>query len=770
MDEALLGWLAGLDEKRLAGLLAVRADVLRPVPPRRLAELAGRLSAPDSVYLALSRSPLPCLLLAETVLVAARAGRPLMGLLPDGFDCDDLLDQLERRALVWRDGDGLRICSALLQVLPTPLGLGPGLAEVLAQVTVADLTEMLKRLGGAGTGRKAVLVDSVAAILADHERLAALITRAPEGTRDLLDGFVWQGPVQTLDEFPHVSYYQQRPMTPARWAREHGLVWNVDWEGTYVMPMEVALALRGRDYRVNIPAEQPEITTGPVVAELVAHESSVAALRVLDRAAALLEAVSAEPLPELKGGGVGAKEVRRLARQLGCAEDEIRLLLELSHGAGLLAANPVTEVRTRRTTEVRRNGISPTEGYDEWLALEQAERFAVLIETWWGLPISPTRRYDGKPRTPITPPGPGTPSRVIREVVFGLLPSDAAVRSPREVAAAASWHLPLLSPASAAEVVSAVLAEANLLGLVGADALSPLGLALRTDSVAKAAGDLLAAARQQALFGADLTAVVTGPPSADLAELLDRAADRESGGTWRFSPSSVRRALDAGRRADDLLAALTAVASGALPQALTYLINDVARRHGEIGVVALGCCVVGDDQGLLAELAVHRKLAKLRPRLLAPTVLASALDPAQTLALLREAGYAPVVKEADGSLVVATAPTRRAPQRRLRPKAAAASAESAARWLIDTASAPEPRPNHHRLRELFAQHATGLTAEARERAAMDLQYHGTIRVTYDGEDLTISNPETHGAELDVWCHELAQFQSLALTKISAILT
>ncbi|MEW9533510.1 helicase-associated domain-containing protein [Microbispora sp. NPDC049125] len=773
-DVALLEWLAGLDEKELAGVLAVRPDVLLPVPPRRLAELADRLDDPESVYLVLSRSPVPCLVLAQAVLVAALAGRPLAALMPEGFDYAGELDELERRALVWREGEGLRICSALHEVLPAPLGLGPSLTEILTQITVAELADLFKRLGGTGTGRKAVLVDSITAILADDERLAQLVARAPQGTRELLDDFAWRGPAHILDEPPHVGYHA-RPgrMTPARWAREHGLIWSVDWEGAHVMPMEVALALRGRDYRVDVSAERPAITTGPVAAELVAHEASVAALRVLDRAAALLEAVSAEPLPELKGGGVGVKEVRRLAKQLGCAEDEIRLLLDIADAAGLLAANPVTEVRIRRSTEVRRNGVSPTDGYDGWLALGPAERFATLVEAWWGLAVSPTRSYDGKARTPMTPAGPGTPSSLIREVVFGLLPSDAEVRLPQEVVAAASWHLPLISPESVAEVVSAVLAEGRLLGLIGANALSPLGLALRTGSVAEAADKMLAQARQQALFGADMTAVVTGPPSADLAEVLDRAADRESGGsagTWRFTPSSVRRALDAGHRAEDLLAALTEVASGALPQALTYLINDVARRHGEIGVVALGCCVVGDDQGLMAELAVHRKLARLRPRLLAPTVLASTLNPAQTLALLREAGYAPVAMEADGSLAVTTPAIRRAPQRRARPKAPVAGPESAAAWLIGTAGVREPEPGFHRLTKLFTRHATGLAAEARARAAMELQYYGQARIVYDGENLTISSPEAHGAELDVWCHETGEFRRLDPAKISAFVS
>ncbi|WP_351231152.1 helicase-associated domain-containing protein [Streptomyces sp. NPDC002133] len=68
-------------------------------------------------------------------------------------------------------------------------------------------------------------------------------------------------------------------------------------------------------------------------------------------------------------------------------------------------------------------------------------------------------------------------------------------------------------------------------------------------------------------IGADLTAVVTGTPSAPLAALLDLVADRETSGTasvWRFSPGSVRRALDAGHSPDELTADLGAVAAGPL--------------------------------------------------------------------------------------------------------------------------------------------------------------------------------------------------------------
>jgi hypothetical protein len=67
---------------------------------------------------------------------------------------------------------------------------------------------------------------------------------------------------------------------------------------------------------------------------------------------------------------------------------------------------------------------------------------------------------------------------------------------------------------------------------------------------------------------ADLTAIVAGAPAANLATLLDTAADPRTRGTaytWRFSPDSIRRALDAGHTATTLLADLTAAATGTCP-------------------------------------------------------------------------------------------------------------------------------------------------------------------------------------------------------------
>jgi hypothetical protein len=121
----------------------------------------------------------------------------------------------------------------------------------------------------------------------------------------------------------------------------------------------------------------------------------------------------------------------------------------------------------------------------------------------------------------------------------------------------------------------------------------------------------------------------------------------------------------------------------------------------------------GEDAALLAELAVHRKLAKLGLRQLAPTVLISRTPLAKTLAALRAEGYAPVAEAADGAVRIEKVERRRAapqvPTPRRAPSSAgvrlpsgAARQVSGADCLRDLAvrlcaappSSPEPDPDN----------------------------------------------------------------------------
>ncbi|MFC9288580.1 helicase-associated domain-containing protein [Streptomyces sp. NPDC057052] len=201
--------------------------------------------------------------------------------------------------------------------------------------------------------------------------------------------------------------------------------------------------------------------------------------------------------------------------------------------------------------------------------------------------------------------------------------------------------------------------------------LAPGPLPAAEQAVASAAAvrllaPLLPEPLDHVLLQADLTAVAPGPLHRPLADMLGVLADVESKGgatVYRFTPGSVRRALDAGRTASDLHAFLAEHSRTPVPQPLAYLIDDVARRHGHLRVGAASAYVRCDDDAMLNEILADKRAAALRLRRLAPTVLAAEAAPAALLDGLRAMGFAPAAESAEGDVLITRADAHRSPPR-----------------------------------------------------------------------------------------------------------
>ena len=94
------------------------------------------------------------------------------------------------------------------------------------------------------------------------------------------------------------------------------------------------------------------------------------------------------------------------------------------------------------------------------------------------------------------------------------------------------------------------------------------------------------------------------------------------------------------------------MATHGVPQSLSVLIGDVARRHGQLRVAAAGCVVRTEDAALAAEVAASRMLQSLQLRLVAPAVLVSPMPVPVTLDALRTAGYVPAHEDDKGLPVI----------------------------------------------------------------------------------------------------------------------
>ncbi|SFJ79308.1 helicase C-terminal domain-containing protein [Streptomyces pini] len=673
-------------DDELAALLRARPDLLSPVPGD-LSQLATRAGARTSVLRALERLDRFALQVAEALAVAPDPCPygELAALLPGGEDqLPRALGLLRERAIVWGGDDRLRLVRTARELLapsasrPSPTGLGPSLAEATAGMSPGRLQEILTAAGLPTTHDPVSALESLTSLFGDRERMDALLGQAPEEARVMLAKLVWGPPYGEVSEVPS---------QPVRWLLDRALLLPAA-PRTVVLPREAALHLRGgRAHRCLEPLPPP-VGPGrartPAVADSAGASQALAALAAVEELLELWSTEAGAP-PVLRAGGLGVRDLKRTAVALDVSEPVAAFWIELAYAAGLLASDGEEGER-----------YAPTPAYDAWLEEPPERRWTHLARAW----LAATRLAglvggrDARSRT-LGALGPGLdrgPAPELRRHTLGLLAAEPAGTAPEAdaVAARLDWECPLRGGAELrGRIVRWTLTEAELLGVTGRGALTSYARPLLDEHAADAGGTdadtagpepgtagpeaaasllapLLPEPLDHVLLQADLTAVAPGPLRRHLAETLNTLADVESKGgatVYRFTPGSVRRALDAGHGADDLHSFLAAHSRTPVPQPLAYLIDDVARRHGRLRVGAAGSYVRCDDDTLLAEIAADRRAASLGLRLLAPTVLAAQADPATLLERLRALGYAPAAESAGGDVVVHRADALRTPPR-----------------------------------------------------------------------------------------------------------
>ncbi|MFD4670463.1 helicase-associated domain-containing protein [Lentzea sp. NPDC058450] len=369
----------------------------------------------------------------------------------------------------------------------------------------------------------------------------------------------------------------------------------------------------------------------------------VPAMSTVDGVARLLAHCEQDTFDARYTGGVATVEIRRVARALRVADGVLRLWLELAAEAQLVG--------------VDRGRLLPTKQGDEWLGAQPGPRLAALVQAWQRMDWRPEPDQARAALRDYT----GAAGLLLRRSTLERFQAEEAFTRTSEVVADLSWERPAVHDERA---TAAVVGELESLGMVAGGALTPLGVAvLHGGDVETAARELMPPATEKAAFQTDMTAVVNGLPSPELSATLNLVADLEDNDAarvWRLSAGSVRRALDTGLSAGEVLGKLAAVSEAALPQVIEYQVQDVARRHGHLTVTDVASCVRATDPVLLQEIAKSKRLAPLKLRFLAPTVLASGRPMTETLAALRRSGYAPTGLDAGEQSIVETVERRRA--------------------------------------------------------------------------------------------------------------
>jgi Helicase conserved C-terminal domain len=270
-----------------------------------------------------------------------------------------------------------------------------------------------------------------------------------------------------------------------------------------------------------------------------------------------------------------------------------------------------------------------------------------------------------------------------------------------------AWRRPMVwpdpergGPEELEATVRAVLAAAAFLGVAvveGGRAQAGLAAERWLDgagpgSLAETAAAALPDGPDRFLLAGDLTVAAPGGLAPAVEARLAAMADREAAGSsaWRIHDASLRRAFDEGRTADEVLEFLRRHSSTPLPQALEYLVADVARRHGRLRVGGATTYLRGDP-AMVAGAVRSAAGRRLGLRELAPGVAVTGRSQRELLAALRKAGEAPLAEEPDGSPRPETARPVRHVQRvapdRLDRAAAAPNGHGGGRPEVDPATA-----------------------------------------------------------------------------------
>ena len=659
-------WLAELDDERLIRLLELRPDLTQP-PPGSIAALAARAQARQSVKAATDGLDFLGLAVLDGLLVlhADSAAVPLTklaALVGERAGEDTVtaaVEDLRERALVWGDAT-VRVAAEAAAGLPWY----PGQA-IVEDSEQTDIAARLDALDGP-----------------QFELLQRLLQGSPMGrTRDAAPGTPPDRPVQRL--------------------LAAGLLRQVDTE-TVILPRLVGQVMRGElPGPVQLTPPDPAIS-----ATTVADVDAVAAGAVIDllrEVELVLETLGATPVPELRSGGLGVRDMKRLTKVTGIDEARLGLILEVSSAAGLIAAGmPEPDPH---------DGVgpywAPTVAADRFVESSTASKWHLLATTWLDLPGRPSligsRGPDGKPYAALSDSLFSTAAPLDRRLLLEILadlPAGSGVDAT-SASRAMTWRRPRWAVRLQPDPVGDLLTEAHVLGVVGRGAIASAARKMLAsdpaDDVIAAMEKVLPAPIDHFLLQADLTVIVPGPLERDLAEQLASVATVESAGAamvYRISEASIRRALDTGRTAGELHALFNRHSKTPVPQGLTYLIDDVARRHGQLRVGMAQSFVRCEDAALLAQAVAAPAAEQLEMRLLAPTVAVSQAPISEVLAALRDSGFAPAAEDSTGAIVdlrargarVPAPPRRRAP--RLAPTPTSQTLGAIVAVLRKVASAP----------------------------------------------------------------------------------
>src|SRR5690625_2997083 len=555
MPSTIRDYLATLSEDELASIIDSTTGGGAPI--RTLDELAQRLAHPATVLRGLQSGPLPRLQLLEAVAALGLTLDPvsLASTLEAGGRSEaDHQAQIEHWlgdamsvALLWIDEEGLHLNPAVYEVLPYPFADAPTLAGALPDLTVDELRRAATGWGVPASGRKAELVERLSSSL-DQQHLRMLLSQAPD---EVLTTLIEEVTARLelaeagWDAEKAEQHYLRRMLGPEgqqhyrrmrelnTWLIGHGLAVGSHYDPVpAAIPTEVLFALAPTPFRLPFDPAPPVMATAPVPDEQAGRSAAAAIAQFLATATAVVEAATRRPLTANKSGGLGVRELTRLAKEVGADPATARLAVATAAYAEVL--------------DVLGDGrLGGGDSVEAWRRQPPERRASSLIQSWLHLTLPPSwdRDAEGAYQGLLSPkvPSTGVPLGLVCCLLAAAHPGEG-LTSAADVRAVIGWEHP--SADLPAGTVERAWAEAHELGLLAEGRLTAVGQAVLDQdeqSALAALAAMLPEVTSQALFGSDQTIMVPGSPRPDVVDVLDAVAERESRGatnTWRITAGS----------------------------------------------------------------------------------------------------------------------------------------------------------------------------------------------------------------------------------------
>jgi hypothetical protein len=760
-------------DDELVALLNARPDLTSPVPAD-ISQLAVRATTRASVARALDRLDRSALGVVEALaLLDEPAERDALASLMPFSDShlDSLITRLRIHALLWGPPDELRLVRVVRDVLGAQIaGLGPPVRQLVAALPGERLGVLAAELGLPPSREHLAMAARVADRIADPGYLQAAVPSVGGDAGSLLERMAAGPPSGRVDNALRPARVA-KARTPVDQLLSRGLVVATD-ASTVVLPREVGLHLRGGQLHPGgLDRPDPPQTSHDVgLVDRLGAGTSAELVRSVEMVA---EAWGDDPPSVLRAGGLGVRDLRRTAAVLdGDVAATVRTI-EIAFAAGLVAADSTGSLWL------------PTTAFDTWMRSEPAARWVALAGAWLAgsrvATLAVPREDREKPPAPLSDEldRPGAPE--LRGLTLGLLGSlpPGTSLDADGVLEVITWHRPRRSGPARNALVRWSLDEAHAYGLLARGAVTTAGRLLFSGDLGGAEqsmAELLPPPIDHILIQADLTAIAPGPLEPLLAREMALLAVIESTGgatVFRFTEASVRRALEAGRTAGDIAAFLDSVSRTPVPQPLTYLVDDVARRFGRVRVGTAPALITVDDPALLDQILGEAKVSALSPRRVAPTVASVHASPSMVLELLASQGLHPSAESPEhtsGSRSRQRAPSRGRPRalRADRPAPSDATLEACVRAIRAGDRGTAQRPAH-------ASITLGPTAstDTLDTLARSIEAGVSVWIGYVDNQGTTTQRVVDPISLDAgWLsaydHRSEQVRTFAVHRVSAV--